>query len=426
MRERFLHNVDEIGCLPVMNGYPLWYVSKYLQTPNQTSQGARGYWLMREISEKWARCLVVTSDPSLDWSKEDSDFVFSRDQQLQVCKVRTPSFQGSRSWRRVLSWLVFEFRVRRLAKNTNDPPSVVVVSSLSLLTVLTGIWLKRKYGCALVFEVRDIWPMTLTESGKFRGWHPGIRFLSWVEQQGYRQADCIVGTMPNLAEHVSNVLGYPRQVVCVPMGFKGSDPPEVDALFREAESEIPVGKFIVAYAGSVGVDNALDTYFQCAESMIGYASVHFLVIGEGDLLNMYKRKYGNLSNLTFVPAIPAAHIQRLLSRCDLLYFSTLKTKTWRYGQSLNKLVDYMLAGKPVLGSYSGYPSMINEASSGSFVEAENPAALRDEILRYVSMDLQTRETMGRRGREWLLANRDYSQLADDYWQVLRPLFDGQR
>lgn len=81
----------------------------------------------------------------------------------------------------------------------------------------------------------------------------------------------------------------------------------------------------------------------------------------------------------------------------------------------------MLSGTPVVGSYSGYPSMINEASSGTFVEAENPKALRDEILRYQEMDPKTRKEMGTRGREWLLANRTYSQLAEDYWQVLQPL-----
>ena len=41
-----------------------------------------------------------------------------------------------------------------------------------------------------------------------------------------------------------------------------------------------------------------------------------------------------------------------------------KSKVWDYGQSMNKIVDYMMAGKPVVASYSGYPSMLNEAGSG--------------------------------------------------------------
>ncbi len=33
---------------------------------------------------------------------------------------------------------------------------MVIVSSLSLLTILNGIRLKARYGCRLVFEIRDI------------------------------------------------------------------------------------------------------------------------------------------------------------------------------------------------------------------------------------------------------------------------------
>ena len=41
-------------------------------------------------------------------------------------------------------------------------------------------------------------------------------------------------------------------------------------------------------------------------------------------------------------------VQSVLSRCDLLYFSVHVSTVWKYGQSLNKVIDYMLAGKPVV------------------------------------------------------------------------------
>jgi hypothetical protein len=34
-----------------------------------------------------------------------------------------------------------------------------------------------------------------------------IRFLSFIEKLGYNKADVIVGTMPNLVEHVENRIG---------------------------------------------------------------------------------------------------------------------------------------------------------------------------------------------------------------------------
>ena len=111
-------------------------------------------------------------------------------------------------------------------------------------------------------------------------------------------------------------------------------------------------------------------------------------------------------------------VQAVLAKCDLLYFSVHVSNVWRFGQSLNKVIDYMLAGKPMVASYTGYPSMINEAGCGTFVPAGDVPALRAEINRYVAMPSQERAIMGAKGREWIVANRSYRQLAQDYSKIL--------
>ena len=50
----------------------------------------------------------------------------------------------------------------------------------------------------LVFEVRDIWPLTLTEEGGFSSLNPLIIILRAIELVGYRFSDLVVGTMPGL------------------------------------------------------------------------------------------------------------------------------------------------------------------------------------------------------------------------------------
>src|SRR5690606_15382674 len=97
-------------------------------------------------------------------------------------------------------------------------PNAVIVSSLSLLTIFNGVLLRRRYKCRLIFEIRDIWPLTITEVGGFSRWNPLVFGLGLIEKWGYRSADAIVGTMPNLGEHVADVLGYPRVTHCIPMG----------------------------------------------------------------------------------------------------------------------------------------------------------------------------------------------------------------
>lgn len=399
----------------------IWYISKYVAVPTQGGPAGRGYLIMRELARLDHDCVVITSDshqlasvPILTqaYLREDLDGI-------ELWWVKTLKYEVAKSLRRILSWLHFEWRLWLMPKKNLPAPDVIVISSLSLLTVVNGFWLRRQYSCRLVLEIRDIWPLTITEEGGFGKWNPLVLFLAWIEKIGYKHADVIVGTMPNLAEHVVGVIGEPRPTYCIPMGVNVNDlMPCTDLPLNYAEQFIPKGKFIVMYAGTIGITNALDTLFNCAIAMKKNFQVHFIVVGDGDLKNYYRDKYGHLPNLTFAPKVKKSEVSAVLMKSDLLYFSSHDSSVWRFGQSLNKVIDYMLAGKPVVASYTGYPSMINEAGSGTFVPAGDVDALESEIERYLSIPRHDRDAMGAKGRSWILANRSYQKLAEDYLKIL--------
>ena len=78
----------------------------------------------------------------------------------------------------------------------------------------------------------------------------------------------------------------------------------------------------------------------------------------------------------------------------------------------------MLSAKPVLASYSGFPSMLNEAGCGSFIPAGDVSALCREIERYQSMSDSERQDLGNSGRSWILRNRKFSDLANEYVKLI--------
>lgn len=376
---------------------------------------------MREFARMGYDSVIITSDSNrlAEVPELKDPHLHQYIDGVQLYWIRTMKYAVAKSARRILSWLDFEWRLWRLPKDGLPKPDVVVVSSLSLLTVLNGFLLRRRYKCRLVLEIRDIWPLTIIEEGGFSRWNPLVMGLGFIEKLGYRHADAIVGTMPNLGEHVATVLGESKTTYCIPMGVDETALAASEELSADyVEQYIPRGKFIVAHAGTIGITNALDTMFACAELMKGDDRIHFLVVGEGDLRTHYQNKYAHLKNLTFAPRVPKAMVQSVLSRCDLLYFSVHVSKVWQYGQSLNKVIDYMLAGKPVVASYTGYPSMINEARCGSYVPAGDVEALRSEVMRYAGMGAVEREATGHRGRAWILAHRHYEALAQKYLTIL--------
>lgn len=394
----------------------IWYISKY-SSPLKYGLGSRHFYLAREFNELKKRTIIFSSDSNHLTKFPEFPATYFRESidGVETWWIKTLKYKGSASIRRILSWLDFEIKLWLMPKAKIARPDVVIVSSLSLLTILNGFWLKKRYRCRLFFEIRDIWPLTLVEEGGFRRWNPFIMILAWVEKFGYLKSDVIIGTMPNLSEHVKAVTGKNPPCYCFPLGF---DP----ALYEQSEPlpdgyeerYIPRHKFIVGYAGSIGRANALETLIRCAERMKDNPHVHFVLIGDGGMLSGYQKRISGLPNISFAPKVKKLQVQSFLRRCHVLYFGAGKSKIWHYGQSLNKMIDYMYAGKPVIASYSGYPSMLNEAQSGVFVPAEDVRALKNAILAYARMPRERLEQIGKRGKAWLLQNRRYDKIAREY------------
>ncbi|HGE6078706.1 TPA: glycosyltransferase family 4 protein [Vibrio cholerae] len=402
----------------------IWYISKYVAPSYAAKVSARGFLILSALAKKGYQCTLFTSDSNhlISAPKFKGAVMQECVDGVDVHWLKTWKYKTARSIGRMISWLDFEWQLFKMSKKDLPKPDVIIVSSLSLLTILNGLLLKRKYNCKLVFEVRDIWPMVLVSSGGISQKNPFVIFLSWLEKLAYRKADSVVGTMPNLTEHIYNVTGQNIKAHCIPQGLDEGLLSEQMPLSNDYMNEyIPKNKFIVCHAGSIGADNALETFFSCARMMKEQKDIHFLIVGDGYLKDKYQKENSDLKNITFAPRVEKKQVQSVLKLVDIVYFSVNSSPIWSYGQSLNKVIDYMLSGKPILASYTGYPSMINEANCGTFVPAENVVLLKEEIERLSAMSSEVRNKMGHRGYEWLLANRQFHHLAESYKNIIEEL-----
>lgn len=399
----------------------IWYVCKYVSRPGYGYVGMRGYYLMQNLAMKNCNVDLITSSASafltnqkeLGSAQISSGFTFH-----QLSGVK---YGKAGSLLRILSWIEFEIRFFFLNKKKLRKPDVVIASSLSVLSIINGFIWSRWYKAKLVFEVRDIWPLTLTEEGGFSKRNPLVYALSIIESWGYRVSDLIVGTMPNLAQHVSEVsCGSENKVVCIPFGYPDS---HSDEYFSSKFScDAKNSNCVLGYVGTVGHTNALDTLL-CALKKIDLVAnkIEVHIVGDGPLLNHYKQEFDNIKNLFFLGQVDKQDVAEITSSFDVLYFSAYKSKVWKYGQSLNKLVDYMLSGKPILASYSGFKSMINEADCGWFIDAEDSDLLASKIIEISKTDREMLVNIGIKGRRWILKNRKYSELARLYKNYLYQL-----
>lgn len=400
----------------------VWCISKYASPP-QYGVGARLFYIAKEFCNIGLDVLLISSDANhlVKYPSGDNVYNFEKYDDLSHMWIKTYKYPKSASLKRFISWIDFEYKLFKFNRSKYRKPDVVIISSLSLFTIIYGIYLKKIYNCKLVFEIRDIHPLTLTEEFGVSKWNPMVLLMGILEKIGYKKADLIVGTMPNLSEHVQEIVGYEKDVFHSPLGIhriwsnevKPND--SIDSLFPGTD------QFVVGYAGSMGISNALDPFIKAIKKLSEEKGIYFVMVGDGDLKSVYIEKLSGLANVKIGPKINQNDIPYFLSKCDLLYLSTHDSKVWKYGQSLNKLIDYMMAAKPIVASYSGYQSMLNEANAGVFVPTGDADSIVKAIYYFKNMNPDERNLYGSRGKSWVEENHSYANIALRYYKKIMEL-----
>lgn len=406
-----------------MSTKTIWLINQYASTP-ETGMGGRHYYLARELAKQGYSVYLIAASythllrhpPAVDrayeiHSIEGFNFVW----------VRMPSYPEAHSKKRIFNWFSFSWKLRGLKSVISDHPDAVLYSSPSLIGFLGAKYLAGYYSARLAFEVRDIWPLTLVELGGYSPKHLFIRFLQWVEDKAYREADFVLSNLKNSVTHMV-ARGMPRDKFSwIANGFSMDEVAEKQSLSQATFEQLPDGKFVVGYAGTLGLANALDSLVQAADILKDNLDIAVVLVGSGKEKTNLKRLVGekNLSNVYFVDAIPKAQIQSVLSRFDVCFIGLTGDPLFRFGVSPNKLFDYFYSGKPIIYAIeSGEYTPVTDSQSGIQIPAENPKAIADSILKLYQMSASEREALGNNGRRYAQENHEYGNLAKKLAQAL--------
>jgi glycosyltransferase involved in cell wall biosynthesis len=175
------------------------------------------------------------------------------------------------------------------------------------------------------------------------------------------------------------------------------------------------GRMVVGYAGSMGLPNALDTLLDAAALLRGVA-LQFVLVGDGHEKTRLARRLADegLDNVTLLPPVPKAQIPSLLGAVDIAYIGWQQVPIYRFGIAPNKLMDYMMAGVPVLHSVDAGNDPVADAGCGLTVSPEAPAAVAAGLRQLASLSVDERRAMGERGRQYVRARHSYAVLAQRF------------
>ena len=194
--------------------------------------------------------------------------------------------------------------------------------------------------------------------------------------------------------------------------------PSCRTLIEELRLE---GKFVVSYIGTIGMAHAVDTIVEAAELLKNNEEIVFLIVGEGahkqKIRALAEKK--SLTNIRILPGVTKEKVKEFYSITHLSLV-TLQKKPLFKTVIPSKIFEIMAMGHPILTTVDGESRrIIEEASSGVFVEPENAAELAATVLNLSKS--ASLEQMGLRGISFVQNNFSRDELANSLLRLFQRL-----
>ena len=301
---------------------------------------------------------------------------------IDVVRVKTYITANEGFAKRILDYVSFMV-TGVMAGLFQKKPDVIVATSPQLFCAVGGWFLSAVRRKPFVFELRDLWPASITAVGAMKK-STAIRWLEKLEMFLYRRADRIVSVTRSFRDELIDrgVDGSKIDVVLNGVDLTRYQPAEEKDAELAGQYSLS-GKFVVGYLGTHGMAHALDKVALAAEKLASRKDIVFLFAGGGagrqQVIDVVEQK--GLTNVVMLDRQPKEMMPRLWSLCDVSLIHLKNSPL--FGTVIpSKLFESMGMGLPVLmgvpeGEATG---IVRETGCGLVVEPENPEAMAAAIV----------------------------------------------
>jgi len=400
----------------------VWIINDYAGSPIH-GMTHRHYYIAKEMKKHNIRPIIIsasyshflTSLPKLDEKK----YLIEEIDSIEYCWIKTLSYKNSHDKKRVLKWFQFMFKLMSLPKIL-DRPNAIICSGSAPMLIWTAYFLSKKYKAKLVFEVRDIWPLTLMELNGYSKYNPLIYIMQKASNFGFKHADTVISVLPYTDKYINSQGIYKFDFNYLPNGVSLDELNNIQPLSESVESLIPLNKFIVGYAGAMGLGDQLNLLIDAAKDLRGNNEIHFVLVGKGAEKDSLKRRVKELGleNVTFINPILKIEVQSMLQKFDVCYIGWSDKKIYEYGISANKIFDYMYAEKPILHVYSGKGDLIKNAQCGLSISNLEKESISKAVLKLYAFSEDERRTLGQKGKEYVLKTHTYEKITEKIIKIV--------
>lgn len=251
---------------------------------------------------------------------------------------------------------------------------------------------------------------------------PLRRWKARVRRRMLRRANAIVAVTPQLADHTARRLNIdPARIATVPNGvdtdrFRPLDASSArKALGMEDRPWIGFVGNLVSWQGVEFAIRAMPHVLRL------HGDARLAIVGDGmsrKALESEASKLGVRSQVSFLGSVPYERVPLHIAAFAVGVAPFVRRRNEAAGLSPLKIYEYMASGRPVVASdLPGVRQALASSGGGVVVPPEDPSALAENVSRLLS-DPSLRDAMGRRAREYALAECTWAKTAGRIERVL--------
>ncbi|MGC4026615.1 MAG: glycosyltransferase family 4 protein [Mesorhizobium sp.] len=301
-----------------------------------------------------------------------------------------------------------------------ERPDAIIVSSPHPFAIYPAKKLTQKHGAKLAFEVRDLWPLSITEIAGKSNLHPIVILAGLAQTYAYKHADIVASLLEYAEPYMVGEGLKPGKFIYAPNGIDLSGPepsrPVTQAGLAAAgqiEEWQREGRTVMVHPGSQGIPNALDKIIDAFALLENDSRVGLLLVGSGgetERLKTQASKAG-LSNVAFFPRVPKEEALWLTAASDIGYAGGRNyPKLYKYGTSFNKVTDFIRFGLPFIE--------VIKTGFGILATSDDPESIAQTLRQVLDADPAKLRAEARAIRPIALKKLDYETIARRYADAL--------
>jgi len=320
---------------------------------------------------------------------------------------------------RIKNMIIFPVNLFKTVRYFSKP-DIIYTSSPDLLTAAASIKLAKKYHIECYTEIRDLWPESIIEYGKVSRKNPVIFVLYKLEKWIYKNSDKLIFTIEGgknyLKEKGLDKLINNNNVFYINNGVDLEEFQYNKQQYTLDDEDLNnPNTFKIIYTGSIRKVNNLGKIVNAAQFLQNnkYDDICFLIYGHGDEKESLEKRCMeyHLHNIKFKNRVERKYIPYVLSKANVNLYHWEKTDLMRFGNSGNKLFDYLASAKPILSTVASNYNLIDQYKVGINTKDQTPEEIQKSILQLYHMPIDEYSQMCKNALN-AAYQYDYKKLTD--------------